>query len=223
MYTYAFLLNSDQALDLPEGIWGSLELVRVAKLAALVEPDLALESLQQNDRQLMQAVLSHDRVIQDLFQQTAVLPLRFGTYFVSRQGLLDHLQSRQRQYLDKLNYLQGKAEYVLKLIPVSLSGSTVTAELKGRDYFLAKKQLYTNQTEWQQQQHSELQALISLINEHYPEAVRGSETNDGSERFYLLCSQSEQQHLQNQLKQWQQQYHRWQISLGETLPPYHFV
>jgi hypothetical protein len=219
MYTYAFLCNSNQSLDLPEGILGSLELVRVAKLAALVEPDLALEPMQHSDRQLMQAVLSHDRVIQELFQQTAVLPLRFGTYFVSRQGLLEHLQSHQHKYLDQLNYLQGKAEYVLKLLP--LPPQQLADSFTGRDYSLPQKQHYPPEAEWQQQQHSELQSLISLIHEYYPEAVRG-EASDGNERFYFLCSPSEQQQLQKHLTQWQQR-RSWELTLGAALPPYHFV
>jgi Gas vesicle synthesis protein GvpL/GvpF len=223
MYTYAFLLNSDTPLDLPEGIWGSLELVGLADLAALVEPDLSAESLQQSDRQLMQAVLSHDRVIQEVFQQTAVLPLRFGTYFISRQGLLDHLRSHQREYLDKLTRLQGKAEYALKLVSLSFPETAIDPDTKGKDYFLAKKQRYQSQADWQQQQQTELQLLSSLIGEHYPDAVRGGEVNDGVERFYLLSSQQAEPQLQEHLAFWQQQCPHWEISLGEVLPPYHFV
>lgn len=223
MYTYAFLLNSDTPLDLPEGIWGSLELVSIADLAALVEPELSIVSLQQSDRQLMQAVLSHDRVIQEVFQQTAVLPLRFGTYFISREGLLDHLQSHRREYVDKLTRLQGKAEYALKLLPLPLPETPIAPDLKGKDYFLAKKQLYQNQLDWQQQQQTELQSLISMISEYYPDAVRGGETNDGVERFYLLSSQQEESLLQEHLTLWQRQCPHWEVSLGEILPPYHFV
>lgn len=223
MYTYAFLLNSAQPLDLPEGIWGSLELVGIADLAALVEPDLSSASLQQSDRQLMQAVLSHDRVIQEVFQQTAVLPLRFGTYFISRQGLLEHLQTHRQEYLDKLARLQGKAEYVLKLVPLSFAEPTISTEARGKDYFLAKKQLYQNQSAWQQQQQFELGSLHSIISEHYPDSVRGGATNDGSERIYLLYPQQKEQFLDQQIRAWQQQFRHWQLSLGETLPPYHFV
>lgn len=208
MYTYAFLLVSDK-LDLPEGICGSLELVRAADLAALVEPDLTFESL-KHDRQLMQAVLSHDRVIQDLFQQTVVLPLRFGTYFLSREKLLQHLQSHQGEYLEKLSYLQGKAEYGLKLTPLPLLKAAPDADIDK----LAKSATA---------QQVELQSLISLIKEHFPEAVPGKETNDGIERFYLLSAQQNAAQIQAHLQQWQQRCHCWELSLGEALPPYHFV
>lgn len=221
MYTYAFLLNLDRPLDLPEGIWGSLELVCLNQLAALVEPNLSAESL-QHDRQLMQAVLSHDRVIQEVFEQTVVLPLRFGTYFISRQGLLDHLRSHQAEYLSKLAYLQGKAEYVLKLVPVASPEPTIAADTTGEAYFLAKKQIYQNQADWQQQQQTELQTLISLIQEYYPETTRG-EAIEGIERIYLLSTQQEAPQLLAHWQHWQPQFCCWELSLGENLPPYHFV
>lgn len=221
MYIYAFLLNLARPLDLPEGIWGSLELVCLDQLAALVEPDLTADSL-QHDRQLMQAVLSHDRVIQEVFQQTTVMPLRFGTYFVSRQGLMDHLQSHQVKYLEQLTYLEGKAEYVLKIVPAPFPEPSAVPETTGKAYFLAKKQLYQAQANWQQQQQVELQALISRVSEYCPHRVRG-EAIEGIERIYLLSSQPEAQALADSLQKRQLQFCDWELSLEQPLPPYHFV
>lgn len=223
MYTYAFLLNSDRPLDLPEGIWGRLELVGTQDVVALIEPDLAFESSEPSDRQLMQAVLSHDRVIQDIFQQTAVLPLRFGTYFISRQGLVEHLRSHQHEYLSKLIHLQGKAEYTLKLAPFPLPETTITADTNGKLFFRTTKQLHPNQISWQQQQQLEIQSLSKLIKAHYPETVQGGEASDGIARLHLLSSQQEEALLHERLTLWQCQSHFWQLSLGEALPPYHFV
>ncbi|NJO77901.1 MAG: gas vesicle protein [Cyanobacteria bacterium RM1_2_2] len=222
MYTYAFVLNVAQPLDLPEGIWGSLELVCLNRLAALVEPNLSAAALHRSDRQLMQAVLSHDRVIQEVFQQTTVLPLRFGTYFTSRQGLLDHLRSHQAKYLNKLTSLQGKAEYVLKLVPTAFSEPTIAAEMPRQASALDKKQMDQKQENWQQQQQTELQSLLSLISEHYPETVRG-EATEGIERIYLLSAQQQRPQLLAHLQKWQFRFHCWELSLGENLPPYHFV
>lgn len=219
MYTYAFL-SSSQPLELPEGIWGSLELIQTESLAALVEPNFPVESLQQADRLLMQAVLSHDRIIQEVFQQTTVLPLRFGTYFISRQGLIDHLKSHQQDYSAKLSQLQGMAEYTLKLtaVPCPIPDSP-TADAKGKDYFLAKKQLYQQQADWQQQQQLDLEALIEQVNARY--FVQRGET-EGQQKLYLLSDQQREPELQQQLSQWQQ-CSGWQISMSEALPPYHFV
>jgi hypothetical protein len=222
MYTYAFLPRSEIPPKLPEGILGDLALVNGAYLSAVVEPELQAEQLQNSDERLMQAVWVHDRVIQELFRQTVVLPLRFGTYFVSREGLLEHLATRSSEYLQKLAKLQGKAEYVLKLTPVERSQPSIESELKGKDYFLAKKQRYQSQAEQQQQQQSELEQLMQAIAQHYPDAVR-SEPKDGVERIYLLASFLASFTPHQSLPSWQSQCPHWQLSLGEALPPYHFV
>lgn len=222
MYTYAFLPRSEVPPELPEGILGSLSLVNGAYLSAVVELEIQAEQLQSSDEQLMQAVLAHDRVIRELFRRTVVLPLRFGTYFVSRKGLLEHLEARSSEYLQKLANLQGKAEYVLKLTPVEQSQPSIEADLKGKDYFLAKKQRYQSQAEQQQQQQNELEQLMQAIAEHYPGSVR-SEPKDGVERIYLLASFLSTFTPHHRLPSWQSQCPHWQLTLGEALPPYHFV
>jgi hypothetical protein len=222
MYTYAFLLDPASPLDLPDGIAGSLQLMRMNHLAALVEPDLASESLQTNDENLMQAVLAHDRVIRAAFQQATVLPLRFGTCFVSRQALLEHLASHSAEYLDKLVRLQNKVEYPLKLVPIASAEPPLGEGLKGKDYFLAKKQLYQAQAEWQQQQQAELERLTGAIAQTYPDFVR-SKSDDGVERIYLLGDRQRERLLYQSFKTWQTECPHWQFSLGEALPPYHFV
>lgn len=222
MYTYAFLFNSGLLPELPEGIWGSLDLIGADRLAALVEPGLSAEALQQSDRQLMQAVLSHDRVIQEVFQQTTVLPLRFGTYFISRQGLLDHLYANQQTYIDKLIQLQGKAEYVLKLNPLPFPEAAIATETTGKDYFLAKKQRYQDQSNWQQQQQAELDRLNRLLEERHTWTRAGSDpAASPTERIYLLAESNSS--LLEQLPDWQQQCPSWELSLSDPLPPYHFV
>lgn len=221
MYTYAFLPISN-TLDLPEGISGSLQLVTVDQLAALVEPELSLESLQTSDDVLMRAVLYHDQVIREVFEQTPVLPLRFGTCFVSRQGLMEHLGTHRAEYLEKLEQLSGQAEYLLKLKPIPPPENPISVNLKGREYFLAKKQHYQNQTEWQNRQQAELETLKLFITQHYPNVVQ-TEATEGIERIYLLSDRVNEAHLKEQAKEWQMRSSYWDVSLGGALPPYHFV
>lgn len=218
MYTYAFL--STIPSDLPEGFLGSLQIFSVEGLAALVEPGLAAESLPKNDQQLVQAVLSHDRVIREVFEQTTVLPLRFGTCFTSRQGLLEHLQANSAAYLAKLAELQDKAEYALKLTPIAFPEAVIGAEVKGKDYFLAKKQIYQAQAAWQVAQQAELEALFEVAQQHL--WVRG-EADNGIERIYLLGDRRSPPLLSASFKTWQLQAAHWELILEEPLPPYHFV
>jgi hypothetical protein len=222
MYTYAFLPNSDDPLDLPEGISGSLQLVAVNGIAALVEPDLSLETIQISDDVLMQAVLCHDQVIREMFEQTPLLPLRFGTYFVSRQGLMEHLGAHWTEYLDKLAKLQGQAEYLLKLVPLAAPEFAVPPDLKGKDYFLFKKQDYQTKVDWQRQQRSELEKVLEAMAQRCPQWTC-TEPKDGVERIYILSDRQYEPLLQDWVKTWQSFCPRWELSLGEALPPYHFV
>lgn len=222
MYTYAFLSHADIPPNLPEGIWGSLQLVTVDGLTALVEPDLTPEALQTSDDILVQAVLCHDQVIREVFEQATVLPLRFGTCFVSRQGLMEHLGSHSTEYLNKLTRLKGQAEYLLKLVPLAMPESPIQADLKGKYYFLAKKQQYQLQIEWQQQQHAELGQLLDTIALRFPNWTQ-TEPSDGVERIYMLSDRQDEFLLYDWVMNWQSLCPHWELSLGQALPPYHFV
>ncbi len=219
MYTYAFL--SSIPSKLPEGILGLLQIISVDGLAALVEPNLVVGSLQENDQQLVWAVLAHDRIIRELFEQTTVLPLRFGTCFTSHQSLLDHLQANSTEYLIKLEKLQGKAEYALKLTPIAFPEAAIGVDVKGKDYFLAKKQIYQAQAAWQLEQQRELEALFEAIAQQHS-WVRGEADSD-IERVYLLGDRQSELWLPASFKTWQLQSAHWKLTLGEPLPPYHFV
>jgi hypothetical protein len=222
MYTYAFLSHSDIPLSLPEGISGSLQLVTVDGLAALVEPDLMPDALQTSDDVLVQAVLCHDQVIREVFEQATVLPLRFGTCFVSRQGLVEHLGSHSAEYLRKLTKLKGQAEYLLKLAPLDMPNASLQAELRGKHYFLAKKQQYQTQIEWQQYQQAQLAKLLDTIALRFPNWTQ-TEASDGIERIYILSSRQDEILLYDWVKTWQSMCPQWELSLGQALPPYHFV
>lgn len=222
MYTYAFLSHADIPLSLPEGIWGSLQLVTVDGLAALVEPDLTPEALQTSDDVLVQAVLCHDQVIREVFEQATLLPLRFGTCFVSRQGLMEHLGSHSAEYLHKLTKLRGQAEYLLKLAPLAVPNAPIEPDLPGKQYFLAKKHQYQSQTEWQQQQQAELEKLLDTIALRFPNWTQ-TEPSDDIERIYVLGDRQAELMLYDWVKTWQSLCPRWELSLGQALPPYHFV
>jgi Gas vesicle synthesis protein GvpL/GvpF len=222
MYIYAFLPNPTHALALPPGISGSVQIVPREDLAALVEPDLDFAALEASDERLMEAILAHDRVTRDLFRQTTLLPLKFGTRFVSQTGLLEHLAVHQGEYSNKLAKLRGKAEYLLKLIALPYPESTIASNLKGQNYFLAKKQFYQAQLEWQRQQQAEFQQFGESVAQQYSDWVRGEPVHN-IERFYILCDRIQERLLYEHLAVWQRRFSHWELGLGEMLPPYHFV
>lgn len=230
MYTYALIQTPDTDLDLPLGIKASLQVVRNQQISAVVEPGVTPEELQQDDAFLLQAVLAHDRVIQGLFLQTPLLPLRFGT-FLPPEALLEHLTTQAIGYLQQLRQLAGKAEYILKLQPVEQPVAPPPIQAKGKEYFLAKKQQFQAQLEWQQQQQQQRQQLMLLaqvafsrgliVNLQVSEA--GQESQAEVEKVYLLIEQERAQLLQEEIQNWMQRCLCWAITLEGPLPPYHFI
>ncbi|MCM0589528.1 MAG: GvpL/GvpF family gas vesicle protein [Gloeotrichia echinulata IR180] len=222
IYTYAFVKTPDFPLDLPDGNTGQVRLINGGGISAIVESGTTIESVQKNDEEVIKMVLAHDRVICELFDQITVLPLRFGTYFISQEALLDHIETNAKEYQEKINQFHGKNEYLLKLIPRTLPEPVKASVAGGRDYFLAKKQYYENQKIFQIAQADEKYSLIHLITELYKSSVIVQHQAE-EVRIYLLVSYQDKSLLSKQFLTWQEACPRWDLFLGEGLPPYQFI
>lgn len=221
-YTYAFLNTPVADLELPLGISDRIFLIDNAGISAVVEVGVSLESIQNDDEKLTQAVLSHDRVICELFRQTTVLPLRFGTSFASKESLLTHLKSHGEEYLKKLHQFKGKSEYILKFIPQTPEEPTIANETGGKQYFLAKKQRFKTQQEFYNLQAAEWDNAVEQITEIYKSAIVVQPENEAA-RIYICVSLEEENILAEQFITWQKACLRWELQLTEALPPYHFI
>lgn len=221
MYSYAFFKTINQKLILSRGFQGELKIVTAGNLSALVEPNLALDDLKKSEDILLKAILNHDKIIQELFTQIDLLPLRFGTYFISEAQLITYLETTCQEYLEKLNFLENKAEYTLRLISQELNtGNILNKNLKGRDYFLAKKQFYQIQLDYQNQQNEELEIILASfqnnnINYLFPDEQK--------EKIYLLLTDQELLTTEKLITELANKMNTWQLELGEKLPPYHFI
>ncbi|WP_096608361.1 GvpL/GvpF family gas vesicle protein [Calothrix sp. NIES-2100] len=222
LYTYAFCQTLNIPLNLPKGHAGQLFLINSSGISAVVEQGLSLESVQNNDEQVIKMVLDHDRIIRELFQQTTVLPLRFGTSFASSDTLLNHIQFHAEEYRKTLDKIQGKTEYNLKLVPRTVKEPVRSTVGGGRDYFLAKKQYFEYQKTFMISQTDEKSSLINLITEIYQSSVIVQ--NKGEEiKIYILVSDQDKPLFLEQFLSWQEACPSWDFFLGEGLPPYHFV
>ncbi len=245
MYIYAFLKSPADSLQLPQGIEGNLQIIETELaaesefcnvgamprngLAGVVEPGLtSLVAIEKDEQRLMQAVLTHDRILCELSKQTTILPLRFGTIFRSSADLIAHLNQRQQEYLAKLNQLEGKAEYVLKVVPLEAPVPVAATDLatKGKAYLLAKKQRFSMVQEFQNQQSREWASLLSAIAEtpiHVLILTVLGEPQGTTNRLYLLVPKNQEPQLLEYVQTWQKNHPTWQLFLSESLPPYHFV
>lgn len=221
-YTYAFLKNPNFDLNLPKGNTAQITLINGSNLSAIVEYGISPETYQNNDEQVITMVLAHDRVIRELFCQTTILPLRFGTHFNSHETLLNHMDDHAGEYLEKLVSIKDKHEYTLKLVPQVLAEPTKLTVGGGRDYFLAKKQQYEIQKSFSLDQNEEKNQLIDYITEIYQSSVIVQPQAE-EVRLYFLVNTDEQAALLAQFSAWQKACPHWNLILGEPLPPYHFV
>jgi len=224
IYTYAFLKTPDIPLYLPQGAASQVLLIDGTELSAVVELGISLELFRGDDEQLINMALSHDRVICEIFHQITVVPLRFGTYFNSQTSLLNHIEYHSQEYQEHLKKINGKNEYSLKLIPRKLEKPVQLSEAvrKGRDYFLAKKTHYENQTIFNLAQANEKYSLIDLITQIYQSSAIVQHQEE-EVRIYLLVSLKDEPFLLKQFLDWQKACPRWNLSLQGGFPPYHFI
>ncbi|MBD2676086.1 MULTISPECIES: GvpL/GvpF family gas vesicle protein [Nostoc] len=222
IYAYALLIPIASELVLPLGMERNTELVYSSGLAAIVEPEISVEALQATDERLLQSVLTHDRVIRELFQQTPLLPLRFGSGFTSQETLLNHLEKHQQQYLETLTHLRNKVEYTLKATPCNLLDESDTIDARGKAYLLAKKQRYQTQQAFQAQQSEQWELLNQLILKTYTNVICETRQPD-VRQIHFLAQRNNSTVSTEQFSLWQVQCSHWQLSLSEALPPYHFL
>ncbi len=223
MYVYALLRADALPIALPPGLQAPLAIVKAGPLAAIVEPGLTAQLLPTAEAPLIQAVLHHDRVLCEIFQQTTILPLRFGRCFVSDASLQQYLQGQAELHLQQLAALAGLAEYTIKLAPLPPAApeSELPSSTGGRAYFLAKKQRYQTLQQQQTQQQEERQALLAAIAQSFPAVLPESATETGN-TIYLLASRNRVD-WQDPWQAWQHQCPHWQLTCQGPFPPYHFL
>ncbi len=226
MYLYGLAHRSaieDLKLLSIAGIANELAWIESGDLVAIVEPGFPVQACASSEQALIDAIVVHDRVLLSAFAVTTVLPLRFGTEFASEMALLAHLQTQQGDYLKALNLLESKAEVSLKLMAEQAELPPISANLKGRDYFLAKKEQAQQQQVMQQSFDHDRQSLIEEFQFHNIQIFTKS-----VDHYLLLCDREFD--LECILKIWQFQMHecdraqnQWTWKLSEMLPPYHFA
>lgn len=222
IYVYAFCPRPPQEFTLPAGIASpAVELIAVEDIGAFAEVDLDVSQFKDDDEKLIAAVLAHDRILGELFSQTPLLPLRFGTQFTHKTSLETYLQTHQAAHLQRLTDLAGRAEYLVKLSPKPPEPSPSEETLKGRAYFLAKKARLQAQAQAEALQAEELQRFLAQLTAAGVQFIQG-EPAESEERLHLLSNRAPAA-AQAEIFYWQQQLPSWQIDCSGPLPPYHFV
>lgn len=236
LYTYAFFAVPPQetATRLSQ-IKGLSEAIRVfapehSPIAAAIEPLEDPSELESSDETLLRSALRHDQVICQLFAQLHVLPLRFGTCFVSSDKLQAHLLAKQTAYQQTLAMIQGRAEYLLKVflteapeldLPESPSGE-LPQPSSGTAYLLGKKRAFLRQQHRLSQIQQELDAIQNFWPQDWPR-YRTDPQADEQLRLYFLLSPDHYQQALDLSQEWMDAHPQWRLEWSTALPPYHFV
>jgi hypothetical protein len=228
LYTYAFLPTPGaslcQFIQQTPGIQQPLQVFSPpgGRIAAAIEPLPDPAALQASDEVLLRSALRHDEVLCRLFAQTPLLPLRFGTCFLSAEKLGAHLLTQQAEYEQALAVLGKRAEYCLKgRVHTPLPGDPPPAP-SGTAYLLARKQAYLQQRQAQEQQQQELAVLQQLWPPNWP-VQRGDPQSGEVLRLYFLLTPAEREVAAQLTQTWLAEHPHWQLDWSPPLPPYHFV
>ena len=88
MYLYGLVHRSAievLAINQINGIAGDLSWRESGELAAIVESGFPAQACANSEAALIEAIVSHDRVLLSVFASQTILPLRFGTEFASER------------------------------------------------------------------------------------------------------------------------------------------
>jgi hypothetical protein len=147
---------------------------------------------------------------------------------VSIGALETYLKEEGARLLASLERLDGYAEFLITGSAIAPKAEAA-ANLKGKDYLLAKRSQYLQQEQWRSQLQEEVlayrQKITNSLNpDLYKPEFQHVETQ-GSEdvRVYALLPRSQVEFLQVALRSWEEQHSHWQISWSNALPPYHFL
>ncbi|WP_218079510.1 GvpL/GvpF family gas vesicle protein [Anthocerotibacter panamensis] len=217
---YAFALAPAPAISqailgiIPEPVvW-----ISVGALVAVVQP-LDLSAIMADEAQSLTAVVAHDRVLRELFALGDILPLRFGTVFVSETALKEHLETHQAHYQQKLTHVAGFGEFALKVQPLPPSVPSPTPALEGRAYFTARKAHQNALLVAQQTAQTERLRLPSDLCTCF--MLGADRVHVGPERIDFLLPRAQETALIAWVQAQVLIYH--QLTLIGPLPPYHFV
>jgi hypothetical protein len=107
-------------------------------------------------------VLTHERVVEAIMARGAVLPLRFGMQLVREEALAAVLAARRVEMLRGLDYVRGRVEMGLRVIPAHPPDpNSDRRERSGRDYLLARVCEH-RQAQWAAREvHAPLDALAT--------------------------------------------------------------
>jgi hypothetical protein len=135
---YAYAICEPDAAEPPprrRGLGGAA--LRTLEQAGLVAVYSRHRSLRP--RPSREAILVHERVVEEVMARGAVLPLRFGTQLEDEDRLAAALSDRHEGLQRVLDRVRGRVELGLRVLPVRPdAGAEAAPQGSGREYLLER-------------------------------------------------------------------------------------
>ncbi len=192
--------------------------------------DLAIVVSEHNPSETLsqKSGVDHARVIADCFQQSTVLPFRFGTIFHDDESLRKSIRSNQRQFLSNIDKVRGKTEMHLKIFVDDCCAREIArtpgAETVGREYLTNLRETASRQRERQTRARAvsfQMHRLFMPLDEEV--SCRLTESGKMVLDIAHLIERKHVERYQNKFASTSAMMRECQLQLSGPWPPYHFV
>ncbi len=192
--------------------------------------DLAIIVSEHNPQDTLnqKSGVDHARVIADCFQQSTVLPFRFGTVFNDDESLRRSIRSNQRQFISHIDKLRGKTEMHLKVLVDDCCGRALakhsSAEGLSQEYFASLRENAGRQRDRQTRARAvsfQMHRLFLPLDEEV-----SCRLNEGGKMMLdiaHLIDRKSVERYQNKFATTCAAMRECQMQLSGPWPPYHFV
>ncbi len=191
--------------------------------------DLAVIVSEHNPEEEMnqKCAVDHARVIADCFKLSTVLPFRFGTVFADDEALRRSIRSNQRQFVNNIDRLRGKAEMHLKVMVDDCCREAtrpVLMDRVGKEYLTSLRENATRQRERQTRARAvsvQMHRMFAPLDEEV--TCRRTDTGKMVLDIAHLIDHKGIERYQNKYSSASQLMKDCQMQLSGPWPPYHFV
>lgn len=211
------------------GLFGNQTfLFPAADLAVIVSEHLPEDTARLAGADSGVAARDHARVIASCFEQSTVLPFRFGTTFGDDDALRRSVRSNQRHFMANVERLRGKAEMHLKVLVDDIcpeaKGAPHLARGAGQQYLSQLRESASRQRERQ----SRARALSIQMHRMFlpiAEEITCKRTDSGKMLLDIahLVDKKTVERYQNKYSSATLQMKDCAMQLSGPWPPYHFV
>ena len=193
-----------------------------SELAVVVSEHNPAETFNQK------AGVDHARVIADCFQQSTILPFRFGTVFNDDESLRKSIRSNQRQFLGNIDKLRGKTEMHLKVVVDDCCAREIEkhspAEGVGREYLTSLRENAARARERQTRARAvsfQMHRLFMPLDEEV--SCRLTDSGKMVLDIAHLIERKSSERYQNKFSTTSAMMRECQMQISGPWPPYHFV